>query len=148
MIPAPMVDMNTKLDSMTATRILIVDDNPAMREAIAMIIENTADLSICGEARNISESLEQCEALHPDLALVDLSLKGEDGLDLIRRLGKCAPAVRCVVFSLHDEPYYIDGAREAGAQGYVVKSSGPGELLACLRSVRDNHNSFASPGQP
>ena len=140
--------MDTKLDSMTVTRILIVDDNPTMREAIAMIVENTADLSICGEARNISEALEQCEALLPDLALVDLSLKGEDGLELIRCLGKSTPAVRCVVFSLHDEPYYIDGARAAGARGYAIKSSGPKALLACLRSVRDNHNSFASPEQP
>ena len=142
-----MVNMDTKLDSMTVTRILIVDDNPTMREAIGMIVENTADLSICGEARSISEAVEQCETLHPDLALVDLSLKGEDGLELIRRLGKCAPAVRCVVFSLHDEPFYIDGARTAGAQGYAVKSLGPKALLACLRSVVDNHNSFASPGQ-
>ena len=139
--------MDTHSAPKAMTRILIVDDNPTMREAIAILIDGADDLSVCGEAQCISEALEQCKTLQPDLALVDISLKGEDGLDLIRRLQKAAPSVRSVVFSLHDAPQYIDGAREAGARGYAIKSAGPRALLASLRRVRDGHSSFPSPGQ-
>ena len=130
---------------MGMTQILIVDDNLVIREAVALIIETEIDLEICGEAQSISEALEQCELLQPDLAMVDLSLKGEDGLDLIRRLKKCAPAVQCIVFSLHDESCYIDGAREAGARGYAIKSSGSEALLSCIHRVCDGQSSFATP---
>ena len=136
--------MDIQLDSMTMTRILVVEDNPSMREAIAMIVESESDLSVCGEAQCISEAVEQYEKLHPDLALIDLSLKGEDGLDLIKILSECAPPVSSVVFSLHDEAYYINGAREAGARGYAVKSAGLSELLRCMRSVRDGESCFPS----
>ena len=129
-------------------RILVVDDNPTVREAIAILIETEDDLSICGEAHNVANALEQCETLHPDLALIDVSLKGEDGLDLVRRLLECVPSVRAVVLSLHDEPFYINGAREAGAQGYVSKSEGPQPMLDCIRRVLGGHSRFPDPKRP
>jgi DNA-binding NarL/FixJ family response regulator len=138
--------MDIRLDSGAMTRILVVEDNLSMREAIAMIVESESDLSVCGEAQCISEAVEQCEKLHPDLALIDLSLKGEDGLDLIKLFRESTPSMSSVVFSLHDEVCYINGAREAGARGYAIKSAGLSKLLACMRSVRDGKSCFPCPG--
>lgn len=140
--------MNTKLGNIAMARILIVDDSPTMRQAITIIVENEQDLNVCGEACCIADALEQCEALQPDLALIDISLKGEDGLDLVRRLRECAPSVYTIVFSLHGEPRYIAQAREAGAHGYARKDEGPGELLACMRDALNGNSSFSRPEQP
>jgi len=128
-------------------RILVVDDNPTMRHAIAFIIRDEPDLSVCGEAPSIADALQECDTLQPDLALVDISLRGEDGLDLVKRLQKRTPAVRCVVFSLHDEPFYIDRARAAGAHGYVIKSAAPQQMLDCIRQVLHGKSHFVYPGQ-
>jgi len=118
-----------------------------MREAIAIVVGDEHDLRICGEAHCIADALEQCETLQPDLALIDISLKGEEGLDLVRRLKEVAPSLCTVVLSLHDEARYINGAREAGAEGYVSKGEPPQELLKCLRRVLAGHSRFPPPRQ-
>ena len=132
----------------SVARILVVDDNPAMREAIAIVLEDEEDLALCGESHGIADALEKCEQLHPDLALIDISLKGEDGLDLVRRLAATAPSVLTVVFSLHDDAPNIDLAREAGARGFAVKSQGSEQMLARIRAVLAGESSFATPGAP
>ncbi|MBL7114681.1 MAG: response regulator transcription factor [Kiritimatiellae bacterium] len=134
--------MDSRADNFPVIRVLIVDDNPTVRAAVALILEDENDLSTCGEACDIADALKQCEALQPDLALVDLSLRGEDGLDLVKRFRLCAPSMRLVVFSLHDEPFHIDGAREAGAHGYVIKSEDPQYVLDCMRRVMAGENRF------
>ena len=129
-------------------RILLVDDNPTVREAIAIVIDGEADMAVCGEAFGVSDGREACERLLPDLVLVDISLKGEDGLDLVRWLTEDHPPIRTVVLSLHDESRYMEDARQAGAEGYAIKSQGPDELLACIRRVLSGHSSFARPVLP
>jgi DNA-binding NarL/FixJ family response regulator len=134
---------------MKQSRILVVDDNSSIREAIALIIEEAHDLMICGEASSIAEALTQSEILMPDLALVDLSLKGGgDGIALIRQLCQRAPSMSSVVFSLHDEAFYIDAAREVGAKGYVIKGTPPKELITCLRQVSNGQNCFPRSSTP
>lgn len=139
--------MESGLENKGVAQILIVDDNPVMREAIALIVDHEEDLSICGEAGNISEALSQCDSLSPDLALIDVSMKGEDGLDLVVRLKETAPDVNTVVFSLHDEAEYIDRARDLGAGGYAIKSGGPEMMLKCIRTVLEGQRYFA-PADP
>jgi len=139
--------MGTGHDKTRVARIFVVDDNPTMRHAIAFIIQEEHDLTVCGEAPNIADALQQCDTLQPDLALIDISLKGEDGLDLVKRLKACAPSVRTVVFSLHDEPFYVDKARAAGAQGYVIKSGAPQQILDCIRQVLGGQSRFVHPDQ-
>ncbi len=139
--------MDDRSDNMPVVRILVVDDNPTVRMAVALILEDEADLSICGEASDIADAFKQCEALQPDLALIDLSLRGEDGLDLVRRLCRFSPPVRAVVFSLHDEPFHINGARDAGAHGYVIKSEDPQQMLDCMRGVMAGQTRFP-PSEP
>ena len=129
-------------------RVLMVDDNASTRRAIEIIVEDEEDICLCGEAEAIAPALEQCEALQPDLALVDLSLKGENGLELVQSIRSRFPAIRVVVFSLHDEKHYIDLARGAGAHGYAVKSGGPEELLTAIRAALSCDTPPDLPGQP
>ncbi|MDA0989808.1 MAG: response regulator transcription factor [Verrucomicrobia bacterium] len=131
---------------MAKWRILVVDDHLVMRETIVFVINSEPDLEVCGEAEGIEEAIARCNSLRPDLALVDVSLKGDDGLDLVRRLQACAPPIATVVFSLHDEPFYIEEARDAGAGGYAVKSDGPQQMLACIRGVLDGGRHFSRLG--
>ncbi len=133
---------------LAAARILIVDDNSSMREAISIILEDEPDLVVCGEASDISEATKQCEALQPHLALVDLSLQGEDGLELIKYFREREPELRTVVLSLHDEQLYIDGARDAGAHGYVIKTEDPDDILACIRGVLRGDDRFPPADRP
>ena len=142
-----MVEEVSQPDRTPAARVLVVDDNPSIREAVSIILEDEPDLHVCGEAGGIAEALAQCEALQPHLALIDLSLQGEDGLDLVRHLRDSDPALHSVVFSLHDEQLYIDGAREAGARGYVIKSEDPDDIVACMRGVLGGNSRFPPPGQ-
>lgn len=107
-----------------------------------MIIEGEGDLSVCGEASDIQGALASCDANDPDLALIDISLKGEDGLDIVKKMRSHAPSVRTAVFSLHDEAIHIERAREAGAGGYALKSDGPRKLLECIRHVLAGKQSF------
>lgn len=131
---------------MSRARILVVDDNPAMREAIAVVFGEESDLCICGTAHGLDDAMEQCETLRPDLALIDLSLRGADGLDLVRRIVAGGYPTHPVVFSLHDEPFYIDTAREAGARGYIVKSEDAPLLLAAVRRILAGETRFPDPG--
>lgn len=139
--------MNADPDGMSTARILVVDDNATVRSAIAVILEDEQDLSVCGEAENIADAIALCETRQPDLALIDISLRGESGLELVRHLRERAPDMRTVVFSLHDEMRHIDGARKAGAHGYASKGEGLDALLDCVRTVLKGDSCFAT-GKP
>lgn len=127
---------------MSEARILVVDDNPAVRESVAIIIDGEEDLSVCGQSHCIDDALRQGKELQPDLALVDISLRAENGLDLVSLYREELPSIRSVVFSLHDEAFYIDAAREAGAQGYVIKGGSFQQMFHCLRRVLQGHSCF------
>src|ERR1051326_5713794 len=102
-------------------RILIVDDHPAVREALALRIGRQPDLEVCGEAADMSEALRLVAGTQPDLAVVDISLKTSCGLDLIKRIKDRNNAVRMLVWSSHSESLYAERALRAGALGYVNK---------------------------
>ena len=124
------------------SRILLVDDNTSVREAISIILEDESDLTISGEANDVGEAKAKCDSLQPDLALIDLSLQGEDGLELVRYLATHAPAIRTVILSLHDEHLYIDAARDAGARGYIIKTEDPDAIVDRLRAVLNGREGF------
>ena len=128
--------------------VLIIDDNATVREALHIILQSVADLTVCGEAINATAAYELCNELIPDVALIDISLKGGNGIDLIKRLRSDFPDIKCIVFSLHNEALYIDAAREAGAHGYVTKGESPKQIIDCIRTVRDGRGRFARPYSP
>jgi DNA-binding NarL/FixJ family response regulator len=119
-------------------KILIVDDHPLMREGLRGTINREPDLMVCGEAGNAQQAVEAFQRLAPDLALVDITLPGKSGLELVKDLKAIQP--RCVILaiSMHDESLYAERMLRAGASGYITKQRPPGELLKAIRQVLDN----------
>lgn len=118
-----------------ARRILIVDDHAIVRHGLAALISGEPDLAVCGEAATVAEALAALESLRPDVAIVDITLKEESGLDLIREARRRGHAMPMLVLSMHDEATHAEKALRAGAQGYVMKEQGDESLLSALRVV-------------
>lgn len=115
--------------------VLIVDDHPLLRHGLSHIIDGTPDFVTCGEAANIAAALEVLERVAPHLAVVDLSLGGGSGLDLIREIRRRHPRLPVLVLSMLDEAVYADRAFRAGADGYIMKGADTSELLEAIRRV-------------
>jgi DNA-binding NarL/FixJ family response regulator len=117
--------------------IFVVDDHPVMRRGYSYLVGAEMDMEICGEAESAQEALEKVEETSPDLALVDLTLKGMGGLELIKRLQTQHPDVRVLVVSMHDETLYADRALRAGARGYIMKDEVESTIVKAIRRILD-----------
>jgi len=118
-------------------RIFVVDDHPIMRDGISQLIDQQADLEVCGEASSAQEALGNLAAADPDLLLVDISLAGMDGIELIKIVRKREPRLPMLVLSMHEEALYAERAVRAGARGYVMKHASSETLLTAIRRVLD-----------
>lgn len=116
-------------------QIFVVDDHPVMRRGYAYLIGAEADLDICGEAESAREALDRIPDADPDLAIVDLTLKGMGGLELIKRLQTQHPGILTLVVSMHDETLYADRALRAGARGYIMKSEVESAVVEAIRRI-------------
>lgn len=116
-------------------RVLIVDDHPLMRQGLAQLISQQPDLAVCGEAEDVPEALRQASDLQPDVVIVDLSLRGSDGIELIRSLHLRYAQLPILVLSMHDEALYAERALKAGAWGYVMKQEATNQVLSAVRRV-------------
>ncbi len=117
------------------SRVLIVDDHPAVREALTLRIGRQSDLEVCGEAADVSEALNLLAATEPDVAVVDISLKTGCGIDLIKRIREHNDTVRILVWSTHSESLYAERALSAGALGYVNKDQATDKIVEGIRRV-------------
>jgi len=122
-------------NSKKRARVLIVDDHPAVRQALAMLIGQQSDLEVCGEAADLSEALHLVAATHPDVAVIDISLKTGCGIDLIQRIKDRRGTVRMLVWSTHSESLYAERALRAGALGYVNKDQATDKIVEGIRRV-------------
>jgi DNA-binding NarL/FixJ family response regulator len=116
-------------------KILIVDDHPIMRRGLAELIDLEKDLMVCGEADSTKMALEIIKTHAPDVALVDLSLKNESGLELIKDIKARFPNVLVLVLSMHDEGFYSERVLRAGAKGYIMKQQATDMVLVAIRRV-------------
>ncbi len=116
-------------------KVLIVDDHPAVREALAMRIGRQSDLEVCGEAADLSEALRLVADTQPDVAVVDISLKTGCGIDLIKRIKDRNDTVRMLVWSTHSESLYAERALCAGALGYINKDQATDKIIEGIRRV-------------
>jgi DNA-binding NarL/FixJ family response regulator len=116
-------------------RILIVDDHSVVRQGIITLLEDEDDILIVGEASDGDEVLESVSSLKPDVVLLDLTMPRMSGLDAIKLLLPAFPAVKILVFSMHNNPDYILSAVKSGAAGYLQKDTGRDEILKAVRSV-------------
>lgn len=121
----------------TQAQVLIVDDHPILRHGIAQLITRESDFTVCAEAGNYDEALLLLAQHDVDLMLIDLSLEGQSGLDLIRAVKERKPKVRCLVLSMHDERLHAERALRAGARGYLMKQEATRKIVTALRQVRD-----------
>lgn len=117
-------------------RVLIVDDHPVLRQGLARLIAQQPDLEVVGEAEGVGEARRLCETTHPDLMVIDMSLKEGHGLDLIKDLKAAGSMARMLVVSMHEEAAYAERALRAGAHGYIPKSEAVEEIVQALRRVR------------
>jgi DNA-binding NarL/FixJ family response regulator len=116
-------------------KVLIVDDHPIMRRGLAELIDLEEDLIVCGEADGIRSALEMIKLHEPDVALVDLSLKDESGLELIKDIKTRFPKVMMLVLSMHDEAFYAERVLRAGAKGYIMKHQATSQVLVAIRRI-------------
>ena len=121
----------------TRAKVLIVDDHPPVREALALRIARQPDLAVCGEAADVGEALRLLADTRPDVAVVDITLRSGDGIDLIKRIKDRDDHVRVLVWSMHGESLYAERALRAGALGYVNKDQATGTIVEAIRRVRD-----------
>src|SRR5450755_1070091 len=122
-------------NSKKRARVLIVDDHPAVRMALAMLIGQQTDLEVCGEAADLGEALSLVAETQPDVAVIDISLKTGCGIDLIKRIKKRNDTIRMLVWSSHSESLYAERALRAGALGYVNKDQATDKIVEGIRRV-------------
>jgi DNA-binding NarL/FixJ family response regulator len=116
-------------------RILIVDDHPIVRRGLRELVADEPDLEVCGEAEDVAGALQQVEALSPDVVVIDLSLKGGHGLELIQEIKARKRPVKMLVSTMHDESLFAERVLRAGAMGYISKQESPDKIVGALRQV-------------
>ncbi|HKB89194.1 MAG TPA: response regulator transcription factor [Opitutaceae bacterium] len=117
------------------SRIVLVDDHPVTRQGVAALIDQEPSLCVCGEADNAPAALSLIQKLSPDLAIIDISLKTTNGIELTKSIRATAPTLPVLVMSMHDEGLYAERAVRAGAQGYIMKQEASEKILTAIHSV-------------
>lgn len=118
-----------------AIRVLIADDHAVLRSGLTMLLAAQGDLAVVGEASDGSEVVAKTRDLRPDIVLLDLSMPGPPGGEVIRQVLRASPKSRVLVLTMHDDPAYLASAMLAGAAGYVVKKVADTELIQAIRAV-------------
>ena len=131
------MDSTSKTSEARKSRVFLIDDHPLVREGLANLINGQNDLVVCGEAEDSAGAMTGIAKTRPDVALVDISLKNESGLELVKNLESQFPLVAMIVLSMHDEALYAERALRAGARGYVMKRESTKSVLASIRRVME-----------
>lgn len=126
-VPAP---------SPAQTRVFLVDDHPLLRHGIAESISDEPDMLVCGEAGAAAEAMPAIAQAKPDVVIVDISLPGRDGIELVKDLKASFHTLLILVLSMHDESLYAERALRAGAVGYIMKSAATETLIQAIRKAR------------
>ena len=133
-VSAP-VAVRSKAAVASKRKVFIVDDHPIVREGLAQMINREPDLAVCGDAREMQEALASIDVRKPDILIVDISLNGPDGLDLLKNIRAKDPGLPVLILSMHDESIYAERALRAGANGYIMKQEATEKVLIALRRI-------------
>ena len=115
--------------------VIIIDDHPLFSRGLAQLIETQESFKVSGMAKNRNEALELLGKVTPDLAIVDLNLGQEDGLELIKDIVIIHPKTKILVLSMHDERFYAERALKAGAKGYIMKEEAETQVIDAIKTV-------------
>lgn len=116
-------------------QIYIVDDHPLMRKGMAMTLQSELEFEVCGQSETAEQALGEITELNPDAAVIDISLPGMNGIELIKNLLSQLPELKVLVVSRHDEELYAERAIRAGAKGYLMKLEAGDTLVTAVRQV-------------
>jgi len=116
-------------------RVFVVDDHPIVRQGLALLIDQEPDLVVCGAAEEAESALAAIGASRPDVLVLDISLPGPDGIDLLKTIRSTDPTLPILVLSMHDEATYAERALRAGANGYIMKQEATENVLVALRRI-------------
>jgi two-component system, NarL family, response regulator NreC len=116
-------------------KILLVDDHPMIRHGLLTLLKNVADFQVVGEANDGLEALRELDLKKPDILVIDLMMPNLNGLDVLPKVKKLSPATRPIIFSMQSADIYVMEAFRAGAMGYVLKDTGPVEIVAAIQAV-------------
>jgi DNA-binding NarL/FixJ family response regulator len=129
----------TKAGLVARRRVFLVEDHPVFREGMKQLVNHEADLTVCGEAGDYDQALREIIRLQPDLALVDITLPGRSGLELIKKLRSKHQRLKLLILSMHDEAIYAARVLRAGGDGYIMKQEDPAEIIHAIRDVLGGH---------
>ena len=116
-------------------RVLIVDDHPLFRDRLCQLINHELDMEVCGESETAEQAIQMIRRVTPDLAIVDITLKGSSGLELIKGIRALSIGIPILVLSMHEESLYAERALRAGASGYITKHEAADNVLLAIRRV-------------
>jgi DNA-binding NarL/FixJ family response regulator len=119
----------------TRRTVFLVDDHPIVRQGLALLINREPDLAVCGDAEEAGSAFRRIEELKPDLIVVDISLNGPDGLDLLKNIRARDPNLPVLILSMLDESLYAERALRAGASGYIMKQEATERVLVAIRRI-------------
>jgi DNA-binding NarL/FixJ family response regulator len=131
----PMIDKPQTSVPAKKCRVLLVDDHPIIRQGLGLLIDRETDLSVCGEADGAHSAFHAIETLRPDIVVLDISLSGPDGLDVLKEIRMKTASLPVLILSMHDETIYAERAMRAGANGYIMKQEATEKVLVAIRRI-------------
>jgi DNA-binding NarL/FixJ family response regulator len=126
-------------------RVLVADDHAIVRTGIRHVLESEPGFTVVGEASTGAEAIALAESLHPDVAVLDISMPGATGLQVTGELRRLAPDTRVLILSMHDNTEYVLESVRAGAHGYILKDTAATELRGAIHAVRRGESYFSPP---
>jgi DNA-binding NarL/FixJ family response regulator len=119
------------------SRVIIVDDHPIFRMGMGELLNQEDDFDVCGLAEDIASARKIIAEQSPDLAIVDITLGGDNGLDLVKEISARKQSLSVLVLSMHDEQVWAERAIRAGAKGYIMKKEASENVISALRNIRE-----------
>ena len=129
---------------MELIKAILADDHGVVRSGIKSLLESEGDIQVVAEADNGQEALQQVEALHPDIAILDIRMPVMNGLEASQKITKADKHVKVLILSMHDDEEYILQSVECGAAGYLLKGSSKEEFLKAVRTVSNGERYFSA----
>jgi DNA-binding NarL/FixJ family response regulator len=116
-------------------KVFLVDDHPIVRQGLGLLINREPDLVVCGEAEDAPSALQRMASAQPDLMVIDISLEGPDGLELLKTIRLKEPILPVLILSMHEESTYAERSLRAGANGYIMKQEATERVLVAIRRI-------------
>src|SRR5579863_5229045 len=115
--------------------VFLVDDHPVVRQGLTLLINQESDLMVCGQAGDMHSAISEIRDTKPDIVIMDISLDGPDGLELLKQVRLRSPRLPVLILSMHDESIYAERALRAGANGYIMKAEATEKVMVALRRI-------------